>query len=111
MHGASIKFLIVCLCIFIVPAGTLRLPSLRFFPTFSSVVRQKGRVKPAKTGHGPHSSKMFVLFYVLFVSCRSVYCVCVCVCKCVLYYCQRVATQLRSTNISYHVASFKLSFV
>ena len=33
------------------------------------------RVKPAKTGHGPHSSKIFVLFYVLFVLCRSVYCV------------------------------------
>jgi hypothetical protein len=28
-------------------------------------------------GHGPHSSKIFVLFYVLFVLCRSVYCLCV----------------------------------
>jgi len=25
---------------------------------------------------------LFVLFYVLFVLCRSVYCVCVCVCVC-----------------------------
>ena len=32
------------------------------------------RVKPTETGHGPHSSKIFVLFYVLFVLCRSVYC-------------------------------------
>ena len=36
-----------------------------------------------------------VLFYVLFVLCRSVYCVCVC--KCVLYHCHRVATQLQLT--------------
>jgi len=32
----------------------------------------------------------FVLFCVLFV------------CKCVLYYCQRVSTQLQLTNMSYH---------
>jgi len=32
--------LIVCLCIFIVPADTLRLPWLRFFRAFPSVVRQ-----------------------------------------------------------------------
>jgi hypothetical protein len=54
--------------------------------------------KPAEMGHGPHSSKIFVLFYTLFVLCRSVYCLCV---KCVLYYCHRVATQLQLTNISY----------
>ena len=47
--------------------------------------KANARVKPAKTGHGPHSSKIFVLFYVLFVLCRSVYCLCVCVyvCACV----------------------------
>jgi len=28
-------------------------------------------------GHGPHSSKIVVLFYVLFVLCHSVYCLCV----------------------------------
>ena len=57
----------------------------------------------------------FVSFCVLFVLCRSVYCLfcvvlcivcfvsfCVLyVCKCVLYYCHRVATQLQLTNISY----------
>jgi len=32
--------------------------------------------------------------------CCSVYCF---MCKCVLYYCHRVATQLQSTNISYHI--------
>ena len=39
-----------------------------------------------------HCFVSIVLFYVLFV------------CKCVLYYCQRVATQLQLTNISYHVS-------
>ena len=42
--------------------------------------KANARVKLAKKVHGPHSSKIFVLFYVLFVLCRSVYCVCVCVC-------------------------------
>jgi len=39
--------------------------------------KANARVKPAKRGHGPHPSKIFVLFCVLFVLCRSVYCVCV----------------------------------
>ena len=39
--------------------------------------KANARVKPAKMGHGPHSSKIFVLFCVLFVLCRSVYCLCV----------------------------------
>ena len=51
-------------------------------------------------GHGPHSS-IFVLFYVLFVLCRT--CV-LCLCKCALCYCHRVATQLQ-LNISYIIAS------
>jgi len=48
------------------------------------ISKANARVKPAKTGHGPYSSKIFVLIYVLFVLCRSVYCVCVCVCVCVM---------------------------
>ena len=40
--------LIVWLCIFIVPAGTLRLPWLRFFRAFSSVVRQMPGYKPQR---------------------------------------------------------------
>ena len=59
--------------------------------------KANAKVKPAKTGHGPHSSKflcccmyclrcsmyfcvllcIFVLFSVLFVLCRSLYCLCV----------------------------------
>jgi len=38
--------------------------------------KANARVKPAKMGHGPHSW-IFVLFYVLCVSCRSVYCLCI----------------------------------
>jgi len=47
------------------------------FPCFFLSCKANARVKPAKTGHGPHPSKIFVLFYILFVLCRSVYCVCV----------------------------------
>jgi len=42
------------------------------FPCFFLSFKANARVKPAKMGHGPHSSKIFVLFYVLFVLCRSV---------------------------------------
>jgi len=38
--------------------------------------------KTRKDGARNHSSKMFVLFYVLLVLCRCVYCVCVCVWMC-----------------------------
>ena len=47
------------------------------FPCFLFSCKANARVKPAKTGHGPHSSKISVLFYILFVLCRSVYCLCV----------------------------------
>jgi hypothetical protein len=82
--------LFVCLCIFIVSAGTLRLPLLRFSSFFLSF-KANARVKPAKTGHGQHSSKTYCV--VLCVVCFVLFCV-LFVCKCVLYYCQRVATQL-----------------
>jgi len=47
------------------------------FPCFFLSCKANARVKPAKMVHGPHSSKICVLFYVLFVLCRSVYCLCV----------------------------------
>jgi len=49
------------------------------FPRFFLSCKANARVKPAKTGHGPHSSKMFVLFYVFLFY--------VCVCVCVNVYC------------------------
>jgi len=37
------------------------------FPCFFLGCKANARVKTAKTGHGPHSSKIFVLFYIYFV--------------------------------------------
>jgi len=77
-------FLLICLCILIiylficiVPVVTLRLPWMRFSRAFSSVVRHVPGYNPTKTGQGPHSSKIFLLFCVFFVLCRSLYCLCV----------------------------------
>ena len=68
------------------------------FPCFFLSCRTNARAKPAKTGHGPHSSKIFVLFYVLFVLCRSVYCVCVCVRARVNVYCTSATGWLPNCN-------------
>jgi len=72
------------LCIFIVPFLYLHRASwhssatlIEVYPCFFLSCKANASVKPAKTGPGPHSSKTFVLFYVLFVLCRSVYCACV----------------------------------
>jgi hypothetical protein len=74
-----------CLCILIVrpcilivvyiylDAATLT----EVFPCFFLGCKANARVKLAKTGHGPPSSKIVVLFYVLFVLYRSMYCLCV----------------------------------
>jgi hypothetical protein len=99
------------------------------FPCFFLGCKANAKLKPAKMGHGQHSSKfvvcvvfysivllLIVLLYVLFVCklfvlffCYSIVLLLIvllyvlCVCKCVLYHCHRVSTQLQLTNISYHI--------
>jgi len=91
-------FLLSCLFMYLHRANwNSSAPLTEVFPCFFLSCNANARVNPAKTGHGPHSSKIFVLFYVLFILCRSVHCLC----DCLLYYCHRVATQLQLTNISY----------
>ena len=87
-----------CLCILIVGYVFLDAATLtEVFPCFFLGCKANARVILAKTGHGPNSSKIFVLFYVLFVLYCSMYCLCV------NAYCHRVTTQLQLTNISYHI--------
>ena len=84
------------------------------FLCFFLSCKTNARVKPAKTGHRPHSSK--------FLCCSMYFCVVLCivcfvsfsvlfVCICVLYYCHRVATQLQLNIyhiISYHIVSYHI---
>ena len=67
------------------------------FSCFFFSYKANSRVKPAKTGHGPHSSKFLCYMYCFFVSFSVLF-----VCICVLYYCHWVATQLQ-LNIPYHI--------
>jgi len=93
--------LIVCLCMAILT---------EVFPCFFLSCKANARVKLAKTGHGPHSSKflccsMYCLFCVVlcivcFVSFRVLF-----VCIFVLYYCHRLATKFQ-LNISYHIIPY-----
>ena len=89
------------------------LPWLRAFPCFLLSCKPNARVKPAKTGHGPHSSS-FLCCSMYFLCCSVYFCVVLCivcfvsfsvlfVCICVLNYCHRVTTQLQ-LNISYHIS-------
>jgi len=68
------------------------------FPCFFLRCKANARVKPAKTGHGSHSSYFCVVVCIVCFVSFSVFFVCICV----LYYCHRVATQLQ-LNISYHI--------
>jgi len=83
-----------------------------FFPWFFLNFKSNSKVKPAKTGHGPHSSSFFLLFYVFFVLfyvflccsiyffvlCRSVYCLCVYV------YCTTATGWLPNYSWIYHIS-------
>jgi len=55
------------------------------FPCFFPSCKANARAKPAKTGHGPHSSKILCCMYCLF--CVVLCIVCVCVCVCTVLYC------------------------
>jgi hypothetical protein len=68
------------------------------FLCFFLSCKANARVKPAKTGHGQHSSKNFCV--VPCIVCFMPFCV-LFVCKCVLYCCHRVATQLQLADIPY----------
>ena len=64
-----------CLCVVYVFLDAATLTEV--FPCFFLSCKVNARANLAKTGHDQHSSKIVVLFYVLFVLCRSVYCLCV----------------------------------
>jgi len=74
-------FLLLLLCILIVCLCMATLTKV--FPCFFLSCKANARVKPAKTGHGPHSS---------YFLCRSVLCLCVYV------YCTTAAGWLPSCN-------------
>ena len=94
LMGVLYLILIVCLCIFIVPAGILRLPWLRFFHAFFS-----GKCQGIARKEGARPALFQNFCVVLYIICFMPFCV-LFVCKCVLYYCHRVVTQLQLTNIS-----------
>ena len=75
------------------PTDIIRLPWLRFFRAFSSVVRQMPGYTSQRRGTVRTLPNWWIVFCVLFV------------CKCVLYYCHRVATQLQ-LNILYYIVSY-----
>jgi hypothetical protein len=75
------------------PTDIIRLPWLRFFRAFSSVVRQMPGYTSQSRGMARTLPNWWIVFCVLFV------------CKCVLYYCHRVATQLQ-LNILYYIVSY-----
>ena len=100
------------------PTGILRLPWLRFFRAFSSVVRQMPVYNSQRRGTARTLPSWLivlfcalfvsiVLFYVLFMSIVLFYVLFVC--KCVLYYCHRVSTQFQ-LKISYHIKSYHISY-
>ena len=103
LHIPCHSFLVYSLCLIVYLCMTTLAEG---FPCFFVSCKANARVKPAKTGHGPHSS-LFMYFSMHFLCC-SMYCLfcvvhCIFVCICVLYYCHRVATKLQ-LNISYHIS-------
>ena len=74
------------------------LPWLRFFRAFLQLQGKCQGYNPQRRGTARTLPNFFVILSIVwFVSFSVLF-----VCKCVLYYWQRVATQLQLTNISYH---------
>ena len=100
-YWKKLCILIVSLCILIAVfvlsvSSQTRLPILRFFRAFSSVVRQMpGYNQPRRGTARTLPNFCVVLYIVCFVSSCVLF-----VCKCVLYYCHRLRTQLQLINIS-----------
>jgi len=83
------------------------------FPCFFVKCKANARVKPAKTGHGRHSS--WLLCCSIYFLCCFMYCLfcdfpVLFVCICVLNNCHRVANQLQ-LNILYTQPAFLPSFM
>ena len=79
----------------------------RFCRAFSSVVRQMPGYNSQREGTARTLPKLIVLFYVLFVLCRSVYCLCVNV------YCSIAAgwqPNCSLTNLSYHIIPYHIVY-
>ena len=96
--------LIVRPCILIVVYVFLDAATLtEFSPCFFLGCKANARVIPAKTEHGPHSSKIVVLFYVLFVLHCSMYCLCVNV------YCT-TATGCQTNSVNKYIISYQLYY-
>jgi hypothetical protein len=93
-------FLLLGLCILIV-----RLPWMRFFRAFSSVVRQMPRYNSPSRGTARTLQNFCIVLkfcVVLCIVCFVSFCV-LFVCKCVLCNCHRVATHLQLSN-TYHIS-------
>jgi hypothetical protein len=87
---ASVIYVFLLLGLYIL---IVRLPWLRFFRAFSSVVRQMPGYNPPSRGPARTLPKLLCSMY-----CFMSFCV-LFVCKCVLHNCLRVATQLQLTNM------------
>jgi hypothetical protein len=68
-----VMFGLFCIFVSILPTGKFRLPWLRFFRVFSSVVKQMPGHNSQKRGTAHTLPKLIVLFCVLFV-CKCVLC-------------------------------------